>query len=167
MTRSDDSIEVLFVDDEPDLPDLVATKLEEADDRLSVVTARTVEAGMDEVETRDIDCIVADYDLPKRDGIDFLESVREDHPRLPFILYTGKGSEGVASDAISKGVTDYFQKGRVPNQYEILANRIANAVAAERARQAMAAQQRELQTHERLVHSMLESACIYGRDQHF
>ncbi|MFW5938625.1 MAG: PAS domain S-box protein, partial [Halanaeroarchaeum sp.] len=46
----------------------------------------------------------------------------------PFILFTGKGSEDVASDAIAAGVTDYLQKERGSGQYTVLANRIENAV---------------------------------------
>ncbi len=53
----------------------------------------------------------------RQDGIEFLEAVREGHRDLPFILYTGKGSEEVASDAISAGVTDYLQKGSGTDQY--------------------------------------------------
>uniref|UniRef100_UPI003EBA954A PAS domain S-box protein n=1 Tax=Halobaculum sp. EA56 TaxID=3421648 RepID=UPI003EBA954A len=86
----------------------------------------------------DVDCVVSDYEMPGRNGIDFLERVREEYPELPFILYTGKGSEEVASDAISAGVTDYLQKGSGTDQYTVLANRIKNAVGryrAERARQ--------------------------------
>jgi len=45
-------------------------------------------------------------------GLEFLEVVRADDPNLPFILFTGKGSEAVASDAFSAGATDYLQKER-------------------------------------------------------
>ncbi len=36
-------------------------------------------------------------------GLEFLQVVREDCPDRPFILFTGKGSETVASDALSAG----------------------------------------------------------------
>jgi DNA-binding NtrC family response regulator len=48
--------------------------------------------------------------MPGVDGLEFLASVREEYPDLPFILFTGKGSEEIASEAISRGVTDYLQK---------------------------------------------------------
>ncbi len=67
--------------------------------------------------------------MPGQSGLDFLTTIRETHPRVPFILYTGKGSEDVASEAISAGVTDYLQKETGTSQYTILANRIKNAVA--------------------------------------
>jgi PAS domain S-box-containing protein len=120
------------VDDEPDFADMTATFLEREDDRITVRTATGPEEGLRIVADSDIDCIVSDYDMPHSNGIEFLETIREKHPELPFILYTGKGSEEVAAEAISAGVTDYLQKEGGSDQYKILANRIKNAVSAQR-----------------------------------
>ena len=130
MTRSETApIRVLHVDDEPDFTEMAATFLERADDRLAVATAPSAEEGLDRLDGGEFDCVVSDYEMPGRGGIAFLEAVREHHPDLPFILYTGEGSEGVAGDALAAGATDYLQKGSGTDQYELLANRIANAVA--------------------------------------
>ncbi|MEF8828274.1 MAG: PAS domain S-box protein [Haloarcula sp.] len=125
---------VLHVDDEPAFADLTATFLEREDDRFDVQTATSVTAGLDILADTDIDCVVSDYDMPDRNGIQFLEAVRDEYGSLPFILYTGQGSEAIASDAISAGVTDYLQKGRGTEQYAVLANRITNAVESQRAK---------------------------------
>ncbi|MFB6281060.1 MAG: response regulator, partial [Haloferacaceae archaeon] len=105
--RTDGTIRILHVDDEPDFADLAASFLERENDRFVVETATSASDGLDRLADDRFDCIVSDYDMPGRNGIEFLETVREDHPELPFVLYTGKGSEEVASDAISAGVTDY------------------------------------------------------------
>jgi PAS domain S-box-containing protein len=118
---------VLHVDDEPDVADLTATVLEREDERFTVETATDVATALDRLND-DVDCIVSDYDMPGQTGLDFLEQVRETDPDLPFILYTGKGSEEIASDAISAGATDYLRKRGGTEQYELLANRIRNAV---------------------------------------
>ena len=128
MNTDPDAIRVLHVDDEPDLADLAATYLERENDRLDIETATDAAEGLERVADGEFDCVVSDYDMPGRTGIEFLEAVRESHPELPFILYTGKGSEEVASDAIASGVTDYLQKERGTGQYAVLANRITNAV---------------------------------------
>jgi len=133
MSGTDDVIRVLHVDDEPSLNDMIATFLERENGRITVHTATNPDEGQQILSTHDIDCIVSDYEMPGRNGIEFLEAVREEYPELPFILYTGKGSEEVASDAISSGVTDYLQKESGTDQYTILANRITNAVAQTRA----------------------------------
>ena len=131
----DGPIRVLHVDDEADFADVTAAYLEREDDRLCVETATAPSEGLDRLAAGDFDCVVSDYDMPRQNGIEFLESVRERHPDLPFILFTGKGSEAVASDAIAAGVTGYLQKQSESGQYELLANRITNAVAQYRAEQ--------------------------------
>jgi DNA-binding NtrC family response regulator len=127
------SITVLHVDDEPDFADLAATFLERENERFVVETVTRASDGVDRLAEGSIDCVVSDYEMPDQNGIEFLEAVREDHPDLPFILFTGKGSEEVASDAISVGVTDYLQKEVGTDQYVVLANRIENAVDKYRA----------------------------------
>jgi len=132
MTDSSGAVRVLHVDDEPDFADLTRTFLEREDDRIHVDTAQGPEEGLDRLADIDFDCVVSDYDMPGRNGIEFLRAVRAEYPSLPFILFTGKGSEEVASDAISAGATDYLQKGAGTEQYELLANRIENAVSQAR-----------------------------------
>lgn len=122
-----DEIRVLHVDDDPDLTELTKTFLERIDDDLSVVAETSVVTALDRLRDGEFDCIVSDYDMPNTNGLEFLEIVREQHPDLPFILFTGKGSEELASEAISAGVTDYMQKQPGTEQYEMLANRVRNA----------------------------------------
>ncbi|SEH43956.1 PAS domain S-box-containing protein [Halopenitus malekzadehii] len=142
----DPPIQVLHVDDDPAFLEMAATFLERESDAIEVVTATSVSEGHAVFDERSIDCIVSDHDMPGRNGIEFLESVRASSPEVPFILFTGKGSESVASEAVSAGVTDYLQKESGTDQYTILANRIENAVDRYRARRSARAQQRRLET---------------------
>ena len=128
MRSPSDAIRVLHVDDDPDFVALSATLVEREDDRIDVETATSAREGLERIAAGEFDCVVSDYDMPGQDGIEFLGAVREEHSELPFVLYTGKGSEEVAADAISAGATDYLQKERGNAQYAVLANRITNAV---------------------------------------
>ena len=56
-----------------------------------------------------IDCVLSAYTLPESDGIELLHAVRETRTDLPFLLYTESGSERIASEAISAGVSDYLR----------------------------------------------------------
>ncbi|WP_312621410.1 PAS domain S-box protein [Haloarcula sp. 1CSR25-25] len=123
------------MDDKSDFADMVATFLERTSDRITVETATSASEALERLTDEDFDCIVSDYDMPSQDGIEFLKTVRKDDPDLPFILYTGKGCEEVASDAVSAGATDYLQKESGTDQYTILANRIRNVVQQYRASQ--------------------------------
>ncbi|MFA1610191.1 PAS domain S-box protein [Halobellus rubicundus] len=157
-----DSIRVLHVDDEPSIGDLTADFLERVDPRFEVETVTSAEAGLERLRSVDaeVDCVVSDYEMPGRDGIEFLEAVRETHSDLPFILFTGKGSEEVASDAISAGVSDYLQKSPGTEQYELLANRIRNSVERARA-------QRERQRHLSAIETAREGISILDENEEF
>jgi len=128
-----ESIRVLHVDDDPEFLDLTVDMLEREDNRFTVETATSPAEARDRLADHEFDCIVSDYDMPIMDGIEFLSAVREEYPDLPFILFTGKGSEEVASDAISAGVTHYLQKRSGADQYTLLSNQIQNAVQQYRA----------------------------------
>jgi GAF domain-containing protein len=145
MGPGTDPIRVLHVDDDAAFLDVAATLLERENDRIEVVTATSADEGLERLDDADIDCIVSDYDMPGLNGIDFFERVRASGDDRPFVLFTGKGSEEVASEAISAGVTDYLQKAPGSEQYEILVNRIVNAVEAARTR-ARATRQERLNT---------------------
>ncbi len=135
-SESQQQILVLHVDDDPSVTDLTGRFLEREDNRFSVETAISATEGLERIieSSQPPDCVVSDYDMPEMDGIDFLQTVREEYPNLPFILFTGKGSEEIASDAISAGVTDYLQKQPGTEQYELLTNRIQNAVQTQHQR---------------------------------
>ena len=126
-------VTVLHVDDEPAFADMVSVYLEREGDAIEVRTAHSAAEGLECLADAPVDCIVSDYEMPGTDGLEFLEAVREAYPDLPFILFTGKGNEEIASEAISAGVTDYLQKNGSIEKYTVLANRIENAVRRYRA----------------------------------
>jgi PAS domain S-box-containing protein len=136
-TAPDGSIAVLLVEDDDALADLTATYLEREADDVDVTTRADAESALDHLAGAAVDCIVSDHDIPGMNGLEFLEVVREDHPDLPFVLFTGKGDEEIASDAISAGVTDYLQKDTGTDQYTVLANRVRNAVEKRRSQSAL------------------------------
>lgn len=143
-TGSRSPIEVLIVDDNPRFGELAQLFLEDEFDDIAVTTATSADEGERCLVECDIDCIVSDYQMPGRDGIEFLQAVREDSPDLPFILMTGKGDETVASRAITAGVTDYITKEAGSEHYDLLAHRIRNVVEQRRAEAAKRARNRRI-----------------------
>lgn len=96
----DEDITVLHIDDEPDLVDLAATFLEKEDPRLNVIPITSPEEGLERLAETTVDCVVSDYDMPGQSGLDLLRGIRKTDPDLPFILFTGKGSEEIAIVAV-------------------------------------------------------------------
>ena len=145
MVSIGEDIHVLHVGDEPEAAELAATFIEREDERFVVETAGDASAGLDRLADGEFDCVVSDYDMPGRNGIEFLRTVRDRYPELPFVLYTGEGDEGVASEAISAGVTDYLRKEPRTEQYTVLATRLLNAVVQRRGQQQAAEVRQQLQ----------------------
>lgn len=143
---NDGTFRVLHVDDEPDLSEMVGIFLGHADERFETVQASSASTGLDQLSEQTFDCVISDYDMPGCNGIEFLKKVREEFPGLPFILFTGKGTEEIASDAISAGVTDYLQKQGGTDQYTVLANTVSNAIEHYRSTQVVRQREQQLQT---------------------
>jgi PAS domain S-box-containing protein len=141
----DGDVRVLHVDD----PE-AAVGLERECPRLSVAPVTSASDAMARIDAEDVDCVVADYELPDGTGIELLEAVRDDQPDLPFILFTGTGSERVASAAIAADVTGYVRKGE--GQYADLVRQVCDAVETHRERRRIERSQRRLQTvYERIT----------------
>ncbi|QZX98212.1 PAS domain-containing protein [Halobaculum rubrum] len=144
MNEENDDITVLYVDDEPDLLELLVIGLERESDRLTVLTETSAADGLDRFRDADVDCILSDYAMPGGTGLEFLRSVREIDPDVPFIMFAETGDEHVASEAISAGVTDYVIEKAIGGQHELLARKITANVDRRRA------ERRAQRTNERL-----------------
>jgi PAS domain S-box-containing protein len=153
-------IRVLSVDDDPRFVDLTAEVLERQHEGMAVTTATSVEEGLAVLAGRRVDCVVSDYEMPGRSGLEFLAAVRETDPRLPFIIFTGTGSESVASEAFAAGATDYIRKQGDTQGYTLLAHRIESAV--ERART-----DREREGRLAAIETAREGIAILDADGHF
>ncbi len=128
---SSDLIRVLHVDDDQIQLSQVKLFLETLNPSLKVTsTASPVEA-LKQIRNDSFDCIVSDFVMPRMDGIEFAQNVREIED-VPLILYTGQGSEEVAEAAFAVGIDDYLRKEIDPSHYKVLVKRIRNAVEKHR-----------------------------------
>ncbi|KXB06238.1 hypothetical protein AKJ52_02420 [candidate division MSBL1 archaeon SCGC-AAA382C18] len=130
-------MKVLLVDDEPDLLEHAKIFLENEVDDLTIETANSPRSALDRFNDDEIDAIVSDYQMPRMDGLEFLETIREEKDSdIPFIIFTGKGREEVAMDALNLGVDRYLQKGGNPkSQYGVLGQAIIQEVEHKEARE--------------------------------
>lgn len=124
---------VVHVDDNRAIAEVTREYLTREDKRINYYISEKPENAIKLLSEHPVDCIISDYDMPHKNGIEFLHEVRKINPEIPFMLYTGKGSEEVASDAFSAGVNGYFQKEPHPDHYTVLANRIISIVEQKRA----------------------------------
>ena len=120
-------ISVLLVDDEEVLCDLTRIFLEESGG-IAVTQAFSASDALFRLESVTFDAIVSDYEMPEMNGIDLLKAVKSRGDDTPFIIFTGRGREVVAIEALNNGASFYLQKGGdVPVQYAELRNMIFQA----------------------------------------
>lgn len=130
-------ISVLCVDDETVLLDVTRVFLERTGE-FSVVTSTSAQEAIALLADHSYDAIVSDYQMPEMDGLALLKHIRAEKNAVPFILFTGKGREEVAIEALNSGADFYLQKGGEPkSQYAELANKIRQAVQRREAEKAL------------------------------
>ena len=105
---------------------------------MEISTALSAHEALEMLKTRGFDVIVSDYEMPQMNGIEFLRAIKETHPHIPFIIFTGRGREHVAIEALNLGAAFYLQKGGHPrSQFAELRNMIEQAVSRKRAELAL------------------------------
>jgi CheY-like chemotaxis protein len=102
--------QVLLVEDEIDGQEVVQGML----DIFGVASdpVGTAEAGLECLENRDYTAVIVDLHLPKMDGIDFIEVIRDDPKfmNLPCIAVTAYHSTEVKQQALEAGYDAYLPK---------------------------------------------------------
>lgn len=126
-------ISVLYVDDEPALLDVSKQYLERSGE-FTVDTLDSASEALGTLSRTTYDAIVSDYQMPVMDGIMFLKKLRSSGNTTPFIIFTGKGREEVAIEALNCGADFYLQKGGDPrSQFAELMHKIKQAVSRKKA----------------------------------
>lgn len=128
---SERPIRILHVDDEENQLEFTKIFLEQIDQDVEIDSVLTPEEALKLHKKGSYDCVVSDYKMMTMNGIELAQKVRE-NSNVPFILYTGQGSEEVAEKAFNAGVDDYLRKEAEPTHYQVLAKRIRHSVEKHR-----------------------------------
>jgi PAS domain S-box-containing protein len=151
---------ILYVDDEPALLEIGKLFLEQSG-QLIVDTITSAPAALALLSSKSYDAIIADYQMPDMDGIEFLKTVRASGNSIPFILFTGRGREEVVIQALNEGADFYLQKGGEPkSQFTELSNNILYAMMRRRSEDSLRQSEAQLRQIIDLVPHM-----IYAKDR--
>ncbi|RLI45977.1 hypothetical protein DRO61_09835 [Candidatus Bathyarchaeota archaeon] len=119
------TLRVLYVDDE-DNPLVIAKKhLEKIDSEMLVNVLSSPEDALQIIDS--YHCIITDYKMPKMDGLEFAQKIRE-KSNIPIILYTGWGSDELFEKASAIGIDECVSKGYDRDHYEVLVKRIKTLI---------------------------------------
>jgi signal transduction histidine kinase/DNA-binding NarL/FixJ family response regulator len=114
MESMAEAIKVLIIDDSDDDQLLYRRALNKAvDAKFEIIGAQDGEDGFARMADVTPDCVLLDYSLPGRNGIEVLKRLRANHPFLPVAMLTGQGNETVAVAAMQEGAQNYISKSSI------------------------------------------------------
>lgn len=109
---------LLLVDDETILLKHMQSSLEDIADRI-FVAENGIEA-LSILERESIQCIVCDINMPKMNGIEVIKRLHEKKVTIPFIFYTGHGSNDLMDEAARFGAFDFLNKPNLTGLEEVV-----------------------------------------------
>ena len=118
---------ILIIDDEAairgalkEILEYESFEVDEAEDGLQ---------GLKKLEKESYDLIFCDIKMPKMDGIEVLEKLKEKEVEAPVIIITGHGSVETAVEALKKGAYDFIQKPLDLNRVLVTVRNASNQTA--------------------------------------
>jgi DNA-binding NtrC family response regulator len=115
------SARILIVDDEDIVVHSCKRILEGADHRLD--SASSGWEALRKIEETPFDVIVLDIMMPKMDGLEVLQQIKERHPEVEVIMITGLSQIQTAVRAMKLGAFDYLPKPFEPDDLRHIVDR--------------------------------------------
>lgn len=101
---------VLIIDDTRADHALAEDYLTDGGGNYQFLHAYSAEEGIALFEKNPVDCVLLDYHMPDKDGLEVLQQIHSQDNAIPIIMITGEGNEYVAVTAMKLGSQDYIPK---------------------------------------------------------
>ncbi len=129
---------LLVVDDEPDILDAIQRLFRK---QYQVLTAQSVDQAWEVLAEHAPQVVLADQRLPRQTGVEFFCALRESHPELVRVLFTGYTNIDSVIDAINEGhVYRYISKPWKPAELRLFIEQAFEHYHARRERERLAAE---------------------------
>ncbi len=106
----ENALEILLVDDDDLDRAAVRRCLQAAGVEVRLVEVTDAPEALTTLTSRDFDCVLLDYHLPKSDGLTVLRSARQAGVTSPVIMLTGQDDASTAVAIMKAGALDYIVK---------------------------------------------------------
>jgi len=113
---------VLIADDEEDILEIVADRLEFLG--FEVQTVQDGVACLEAIGRRAPDLVLLDIRMPRMDGMAVLSRLRDTHPELPIVILSASSEQSVAEETLSEGAADYLLKPFEPKDLQEKVERV-------------------------------------------
>lgn len=142
LSIESDLLHVLHVDDDAAFLE-ISKEILTSENNFEIELASSVDEALKILAQKDFNVIVSDYEMPLKDGIKFLKELRQQENNIPFILFTGKGREEIAIEALNSGADYYINKqgnpdtvyGELAHSIKLLSGRMKTEVELKQKRE--------------------------------
>ena len=117
---------ILVVDDEPNV--LAGFQVLLTAEGYQVAGARRGDEAVTRIHEDPPDLLIMDIHMPGLSGIEAFRQIRQQHPQLPVIIMTGRGTMDLAIEATKLGAYDYQLKPFDPAEMLLLVGRALESV---------------------------------------
>lgn len=115
---------ILIIEDEAAIRRVLTRILTEENAGYQVDEAEDGAAGLEKIKATDYDLVLCDIKMPKMDGVELLEAVKNVKPEIPMVMISGHGDMETAINTMRLGAFDYLSK---PPDLNRLLNTVRNA----------------------------------------
>jgi len=147
-------LRVLFFEDDAEDIELSLRAMQSAEFDVAYDVAVTPEECLGQVRTHPYDVILADFRMPRANGMEVFDLVKKEGSHIPFILVTGSLGDEKAVECLKDGVADYVLKDRLAR----LPAAIRRAIEEQRLRTERAEAEIALRRSEANYRSLIQNA---------
>jgi two-component system phosphate regulon sensor histidine kinase PhoR len=159
VSKTDDVIKVLVVDDEQNIRDGSERILKRVG--YEVLKAASGQETLDLLAEQRIPIILLDLKMPGMDGMDVLKRIRQLDESILVIVITGFATVETAIEAMKLGAYDFIAKPFEPEQLRLVVNRTAEKLRLTREAQSLERERNrtlaDLNTEKSRIRTVLES----------
>ena len=101
---------ILLIEDEEPIRRVLLRILIDENKGYQITECQDGKEGFVKLTKEDFDLVLCDIKMPKMDGIEVLQKVRENGINIPFIMLTGHGNISTAVEAMKAGAYDFILK---------------------------------------------------------
>jgi len=116
---------ILIIEDEAAIRRVLKKIISEENNTYQVEEAEDGLLGVDMILKSDFDLVLCDIKMPKMDGVEVLEKIKNIKPQIPVIMISGHGDIDTAVHTMRLGAFDYISK---PPDLNRLLNTVRNAL---------------------------------------
>ena len=123
-------ITILIVDDEKLERRGIRFLLKREEGEFQILEATNGKDALGVLESNHVDILFSDVKMPYMNGLELTKAVREDHPDMEIVIFSGYNDFSYAKEALRYGVVDYVLKPVDPEEFHKTFQRVMENISS-------------------------------------